>query len=69
MAILHVRAALPDHDEAHALKDSADLPRLEDGQLSHALTHLDGLRANEFGLESGVTVLKEHVHHLLQVAP
>ena len=69
MSVLHVRATLPDQGEAEPLQSSADLPRFEDGKLSHALTHLDGLRPDEFRLECGISVLKEHVHHLRQVAP
>jgi hypothetical protein len=33
--ILHVRAALPNEDEAKRLKNAADFPRFENGRLGH----------------------------------
>lgn len=69
MAILHLRATLPDQSKTHRLQDAADLARLEDGWLGHGLRgDNDALGADKLGLQRGVAVLKKHLNDLAEVS-
>lgn len=65
--ILTMRAALSYQLEPELPQQLLDFLGLQDGDGAQWLGDLDRVGADEFGLEPGLAVLKEHLHDLLQV--
>jgi hypothetical protein len=57
VAVLKVRTALPYERKTQALKQPADLARLQNWQAAHKLTYLDHLRTHELSIQSWVAIL------------
>lgn len=58
---------LTDLSESETHQNGGDLPRLENGDVTHRPSDLDRLRADELAIELGRAVLKQHGDDLLEV--